>query len=680
MAETEASEQINIYRPDDCYGEMKEQLHNGKPKGTTTHNESLDECWKWRKRESNIWTGYANEGKALDIYTSIPTTLGMILMKDIEVGHTVFDEKGNSCKVTAVTDIMYDRPCYKITFSDNTWVVADANHQWVVDDEQSRGSKARQSRRKETQKRGSDQRNKCLQSMTLKTEWMIPYLKKGNKLNYSIANCKPVNYDKQKLVIDPYLLGAWLGDGTKGAGQITGADEEIIDEFRKAGFTITKNQSKYTYGVLKFKVKLRQIGVLKSKHIPWEYLHSSVEDRLALLQGLMDTDGFTDNLGRCEFTVTDWHLQAHVHQLITSLGIKVYFTEDIAKLNGVYISQRYRLRFKTDLPVFRLNRKLQRQMNARRPKNNHRLIQSIESVESRAVKCIQVDSPSHMYLCTEHFIPTHNSLMIKQLCSIKAIKDGWRFLISSPEDFPPEEFFDDMIHTITGITTDRDHEGVVSDDIYDAAYELIRDKFVFVYFKPPNNTIKRVLEEFRRICGEEQIDACIIDPVLKFAWPKDFPDNYERYSSYIGSLMVDFCRETNTSANLVMHQVTPLFVDSGFKTAEGSPKMRYAEPSMYRVKGGGSWADGFDNVLSIWRPNYAFDKIDTEVQFCSQKIKKQKLVGIPQRLRMRFNRRTNRYRNFTDDTDMFDFDTELFKVMDRKVEEYLQQQRLERNR
>lgn len=240
------------------------------------------------------------------------------------------------------------------------------------------------------------------------------------------------------------------------------------------------------------------------------------------------------------------------------------------------------------------------------------------------------------------------SLWLKQLCLAKALNDNWKFLFCSPEDFPPEEFYDDLIHTLTGKTTDKDYgDRVISEKEYREAYELIKDKFQFLYVEPPHNTIKGVLSEFRKICEKEQIDGCIIDPLLKFARPKDFSERDDIYAAYVGSISVDFCRQTSTSLHIVMHQTTPII--------DGDTK-KYPEPSMYRVKGGGSWADGFDNVLSVWRPHYAKDKLDSEVQFASQKIKKQKLVGIPQRLSMSYNRKTNRYTKFNEDIPIFDFD------------------------
>lgn len=643
----------NIYQIEDCLEEMLYDYDNGKRKGTTTHNAKLDQCWTWRKEEFNIWSGYANEGKALDIETLIPTPNGLTFMRDLQVGDTVFDEKGMPCKVTNVTDIMYDRPCYKVAFSDGTFVVADGSHQWVVDDEQTRSSKSRQAKRSAVlRKKGTDQRSKTLKERVLTTEQI---LKEGvhvrGKANFSIDLCQPIQYDKQDLLTDPYLLGVWLGDGSKDNGQITSADPEILEAFKDKGFVVTKHVNKYSYGILKFKVLLRKIGVLKNKHIPWEYLFSCVEDRLALLQGLMDTDGFTDKLGRCEYTCVDWHLTEHVHLLLTSLGIKVYRTEDSAMLNGKVISPRYRLRFKTSLPVFRLGRKLERQLSARRPKNNCRLISSITAVVSVPVKCIEVDSPNHMYLCTEHCIPTHNSLFIKQLCMAKALGSGWKFAFCSPEDYPPAEFFDDMIHTLAGMPTDRDRKNRVPRDVYHKIADRIKDYFYFVYIDPPDNTIESVLGKFKKLLEEGvEIDAFIIDPLLKFARPKGFSEKDDVYAAYVGSMMVDFARKTRTSTHLVMHQVTP-------RRENG----KYPEPSMYSMKGGGSWADGCDNVLTVWRPNYATDKTDDEVEIHSQKIKKQKLVGIPQRMKIRFNRVTNRYVEYGTGTPLFDFEN-LLKV------------------
>lgn len=236
------------------------------------------------------------------------------------------------------------------------------------------------------------------------------------------------------------------------------------------------------------------------------------------------------------------------------------------------------------------------------------------------------------------------SLFLKQLSLIKAIKDNWKFVFCSPEDYPPKEFYDDMIHTLSGKSTDKDRINYLKDEeLYKKYFNMIKDNFIFIYIRPPENTIKNVLREFENYMEKNHVDVFVIDPLIKFSRPKDLSDRDDIYASYTTTLCVDFSRKTNTCVNLVMHQVTPSLGENGL----------YPKPNMYRVKGGGTWSDGCDNVLYVQRPNYAKDKIDPLVIFGSQKIKKQKLVGVPGDFHMKFDRLTNRY------TDMEGYD--LFK-------------------
>lgn len=246
------------------------------------------------------------------------------------------------------------------------------------------------------------------------------------------------------------------------------------------------------------------------------------------------------------------------------------------------------------------------------------------------------------------------SLFLRQLCTVKALNEQWRFGFSAPEDYPPEEFFDDIIHTILGKTTDKDnqYQTVCTEDEYMQAYELIKDYFIFLYMPPPDNTVASVLEEFEEIAKSEKLDGVIIDPLLKHSRPKKMLERDDIYGAYTGSILVDFARRTNTSVHLVMHQLTP--------TKDAMTK-KYDQPSMYRVKGGGSWADGFDNVLFVWRPDYAIDKISPRVIFGSEKIKKQKLVGIPQQVELGFDRKSNRYTYTNGPEPLFNFDKFLNK-------------------
>lgn len=236
------------------------------------------------------------------------------------------------------------------------------------------------------------------------------------------------------------------------------------------------------------------------------------------------------------------------------------------------------------------------------------------------------------------------SVLIRYLSIIKSLEDNWKFLFCAPEDHPPKEFFDDMIHTISGKSTDKDNPYCISKEEYIETANKIKDNFKFVYVKPPYNTIKGVLKEFEEIIKDFKADAAVIDPLIKFARPKDMSERDDIYAAYITSILTDFAREHNLSLHLVMHQLTPRVDQDGY----------YPKPSAYQIKGGGTWMDGTDNILSAWRPKYAKDKICEDVIFSSQKIKKQKLVGIPQDFEMKFDRKTNRYTNI-DGTPLYHF-------------------------
>jgi twinkle protein len=153
------------------------------------------------------------------------------------------------------------------------------------------------------------------------------------------------------------------------------------------------------------------------------------------------------------------------------------------------------------------------------------------------------------------------------------------------------------------------------------------------------------------------LDACIIDPLIKFSRPKEISDRDDIYAGYVTQMCTDFCRQANISLHLVMHQLTPKVTEAGF----------YPKPSMYTVKGGGSWSDSVDNVLSTWRPMYAKDKIDSQVILSSLKIKDQKGVGIPQDIKVRFDRRSNRYIDFENGKSLFDFDSIMYPKISLKI-------------
>lgn len=247
------------------------------------------------------------------------------------------------------------------------------------------------------------------------------------------------------------------------------------------------------------------------------------------------------------------------------------------------------------------------------------------------------------------YVNEGKSLFLRFICLVKAIMDKWKFAFYAPEDFPAKEFFDDILHTASGYSTDKDNDNFINERLYNQMFEKLKNYLYFVYLRPPKNNIINIFKEFIPLIKEEGVKGCIVDPLIKVARPKEFMNADDKYAGYVTTLATDFSRQMNISLHMVLHQLTPRLQETGV----------YAPVTYYNIKGGGTWADGSDNVLGLQRPYYARDKFDDEVIFSSMKIKKQKLVGLPQNIKFRFNRKTNRFINYDTRRELFDFDTEL---------------------
>ena len=347
------------------------------------------------------------EGKALALDTEVPTPGGWRKMAELEPGDIVFAENGDPTVVIAATDTLYGRPCYEVSFSDGTSVVCDASHQWVTTTKADRTH----------HRRGPSSRT---------TEEIARCLRRGDEWNHHVALGGSAKYPKRDLPIDPYVLGAWLGDGTSTQAVVTCADTEILDELSFAGVAAAPARTtRYGYRIggightrdketgryvrnESLSRKLRDLGVLGNKHIPSDYMTASAPQRFALLEGLMDTDGYVDEAGRCDLTTVKKPLALQYQELVASLGFRPTLTEKRSVLNGRDVGPKFEIQFSADLPVFRLPRKLARQQFGKRL-HRFRAIVAVREVPSVAVRCIQVSAPSGQFLVTRSYVPTHNS-------------------------------------------------------------------------------------------------------------------------------------------------------------------------------------------------------------------------------------------------------------------------------
>ncbi|MBP8225640.1 MAG: phage terminase large subunit family protein, partial [Acidovorax sp.] len=359
-------------------------------------------------------------GKALALDTPIPTPEGWTTMGAIQMGDTVFGADGQPVTVVAASEVFADHPCYRLTFSDGAQIVADAGHRWTVVDLETRNE-----HRKEIKRRAAltgrqrtrtivPQASNAAHTATLETRSMAETHRSGGKQSrYAVEVAAPIDAPIADLPIDPYLLGLWLGDGHTHMAAITTMDAEIVGAF--ADFTPTPHKHQNsglatTYGLRGFQSKLSAAGVLKNKHIPPAYLRASSSQRLALLQGLMDTDGHAGQRGVAEITSSKPALSDGIAELLRTLGFRPTVTWRATKCKP---SARITFPAHAGCGIFRLSRKADAMLKGPSARAadavSMRYITNIEQVPAVATRCIAVDNASHLFLCGREFIPTHNT-------------------------------------------------------------------------------------------------------------------------------------------------------------------------------------------------------------------------------------------------------------------------------
>lgn len=347
-------------------------------------------------------------GKALSMDSGVLTVDGWKKMREIEEGDQVIGADGKPAEVLGVFP-QGVKEMYRVVFDDDTEVKCSGDHMWTV---QTISDRARKKER------------------VLKTLDMLGkiYNNRGNK-KYSIKLIKPVEFGKQldKEDLHPYLLGALIGNGTLNRPDIgfTTADKETLETVRKYlpegdkiedkkgyNYYITKkevNNKRKTHTANKLIEYLLYNHTAIDKFIPKKYLYSSVDDRIELLRGLMDTDGCCNKKENIYKTISK-QLANDIAELVRGLGGKAFIRSEKQKnkkWNECYSISIEQL----DFVPFNIKRKKDRYIEMQTKKTKKRdkkYIKLIERIPDEECQCILVNHPEHLFV-TDGYNLTHNT-------------------------------------------------------------------------------------------------------------------------------------------------------------------------------------------------------------------------------------------------------------------------------
>lgn len=415
-----------------------------------------------------LFGGSLGGGKDLALDTPVLTTTGWKTQGTLQVGDYVYAVDGTPTRVIAAHPVE-SNPCYRIKFSTGETITAGEGHLWNVATQQDRDSLRRrdpkwQARRRATRQsrattnphKGTHQQAVTAQrnrdraaaaragqapvdpwdhTRTLETKDLFA-LHQGTKSALTIPRPRPISGGVAwPSDVPPYVLGMWLGDGSRNNAGITQGDEDLpvlLGQMEAEGFRNhnTWELTHYFRHVASGRTLDSMLNPIygkttsntRVKHIPdWVYT-TTYADRLAVIQGLFDADAHVNPHGQVEFCLTDRRLFEDAVRLLSTLGIRVSYRTGVAayrKPDGtrVVTGTRYRTKFTTEVPVFRYPRKLARiDQGWTDPNHANRrsniTIESIEPCETVPTRCIGVDHPRALYLAGSTLVPTHNTEMI----------------------------------------------------------------------------------------------------------------------------------------------------------------------------------------------------------------------------------------------------------------------------
>ena len=344
-------------------------------------------------------------GKLLSDFTELPTLSGWKKHGDLKIGDYVYGLDGNPTMVTHIA------PKYlatlEVEFTNGQKIKCHENHEWTVWD-RSKGKWCTYETKHFIKKTKFGKRIKLFS---------------GNRFTFQLPLIQPIQFQEQKLPMHPYALGAWLGDGQSREPRICASyeDEVVLRAVSACGYINGYRTIHNTTGVIYQYYKdgmldeLRNLNILKNKHIPDIYKFSSIEQRLELLAGLIDTDGSVESeTGRVRIATADPILACDIKELIRSFGWHVchYKQEPCTSSSGITGTKE--VSYLGFQPTLKIPTRITRKEIIRLAPQRRISIKAVTECDPEPGNSISVDSPDGLYLVGKTLIPTHNTMQVSE--------------------------------------------------------------------------------------------------------------------------------------------------------------------------------------------------------------------------------------------------------------------------
>ena len=418
--------------------------------------------------KGNIAEMRTGEGKAVPLSTPMPTPNGWKTAGDIKVGDMLFDRHGKPTKVIGVYP-QGEKEVYQVTLKDGRTVKCADEHLWEVYD----GYNATETTTKNTKE-------------LLETHEDI-----NRGFRYHLPTSEAVEYDEKVLPLDPYVMGAFLGNGSKnkpGNFVFSSDDEEVVTEIKNLlhADETHRNVQNYDWTFKKdgSRIKVKDVspeleGLLTDtysyeKYIPEEYKTASVEQRWALIQGMMDTDGniyeeADKKRYNIQYSTTSPRLRDDFMEVLYSLGCscRYCFNKKAGQGNAVHDQYQIKIHVPNEIKerFFRLKRKKNLAVKAKgyvKSKDYSRIaITKIEKLPEKTEQvCFEVENEEHLFLAG-NYVVTHNTLVSTMPAYLNAL-EGKGVHVVTVNDYLAKRDAEWMgaIHRFLGLSVDC----ILSDD------------------------------------------------------------------------------------------------------------------------------------------------------------------------------------------------------------------------